>query len=145
MNCEDFDDWDNRTADERLAALEMMINEKLIEEGYDVVVVEVGDLDDAWAETDWDGHTVTIDGESLENGDVRDMVDTANHEAEHARQGQDGYWDDGNEDMWEDDAWDEGFAAMLEFEEECQPDPESSSEDEGIEFDWEGMGAGWEI
>lgn len=149
MNCDDFDDWDNRTPDEKLDALRNLINDQLAEQGYDPVDVGEGELPDEWAETDEDGHRVTFDKESLEEGDLRDLVDTANHEAEHARQFQDGDWPDwGNDEdpIAEDLAWAEGFVGMLEFEEQCQPDPESGvgGDDYGVEFDLDNIGAGWE-
>jgi hypothetical protein len=173
-NCSDFQGWDNFTSDGRRDTLETLINDTLQSEGYEPVNVEVGDLggydDDGggtWAETyqDDDGTiTITVDSEHLDKADVQDMVDTSFHEAEHAKQYQDGQ-DYGPVD--EIDAWDAGSAGGVEWEEDCRPDPESSSNGgddggdgfgdeppdlgsvpitpDGIDFDWDRIGAGWSL
>lgn len=169
-NCDDFADWDNKTIGERADALEVLINDSLAEEGYDPVNVEIDDLGgDTRAETP-DGNTVVFNADDLANGNADESVNDAFHEAEHARQWQDGDLDwyadgdgslDGDPLAQQDDAYAAGDAGQAEWEDECDPDPESSSDDgagggggdldlelvpippDGVEIDWDHLGEGW--
>ena len=77
--------------DERLAALDEVVNETLSENGYAGVDVEGGDVSPNYGETSADGTTITFDEQStLESDDAVEALDTAYHEAGHAMREQDG-------------------------------------------------------
>ena len=77
--------------DERLAALDEVVNETLSENGYAGVDVEGGDVSPNYGETSADGTTITFDEQStIESDDAVEALDTAYHEAGHAMREQDG-------------------------------------------------------
>jgi hypothetical protein len=85
--------WNDMDRDERLAALDAVVNDTLSENGYAEVDVEGGDAHSNYAvtETGEEGTTITFDEErTLESDDAVEALDTAYHEAGHAMRDQDG-------------------------------------------------------
>jgi hypothetical protein len=82
--------WNDMDRDERLAALDEVVNDTLSENGYGGVDVEGGDVSPNYGETSPDGTTITLDEQStLESDDAVEALDTAYHEAGHAMREQD--------------------------------------------------------
>ncbi len=83
--------WDVMSEDEKLAALEEVINDTLTDLGYEEVDVESGELEAASGQTS-DG-TITLDSGSTLSGDpFSEALDTAFHETAHAMDQQDGIY-----------------------------------------------------
>lgn len=90
---ETYRQWDDLDLEARVAALEDVANDYLVNNGYDNVDVQVGQLDDAFAETDPDIGDIVIDGQALETATADQAMDMIYHETWHSMDAQDGVFD----------------------------------------------------
>lgn len=128
--CEMVDEWQNMTAQERLDALEEMINDGLEGLGYAPVTTEIADLSNSNANADYSNGHVRFDAEHLEGEDALKLIETAYHEMAHAMEHQDGDYGSLTDEEREqyNDEWivDDSEDGAWEFEEnDFHPDIEA--------------------
>lgn len=88
--------WDGLSPSERLEALEELVNDELVTNGYDEVEIEVDDLPesaDSATVGNYDEGTITFDTDHVLDDPAQDVIETAFHEAGHAMRDQDGLTD----------------------------------------------------
>lgn len=125
--CDLVNQWENLTAQERLDALEELINATLQDNGYLPVTLEISNLTGAFGHFDDVSNHIRFDADRLENSSVDQLIITAFHEAGHAMEFQDGDYEalsDAEQEQYNDEFIVEG--SSMDFEEnDFHPDIEA--------------------